>query len=125
MLHSRALPCCSLPCRALPSRALQIIREYSKPLTRPDWRQSKPIITTFQLYAHILMKNLDYSDLSSSNIHLRILRQIKETDWYSAYAYIKCYGLNEYLYGLDTNESSYHHADGIEYAIKFHRIYHP
>ena len=26
-----------LPCRALPCRALQLIREYSKPITRPDW----------------------------------------------------------------------------------------
>jgi hypothetical protein len=40
----------SLPSRVLPSRALQIISEYSKPMTRPDWRQSKPIITTYYLY---------------------------------------------------------------------------
>ena len=28
----------ALPNRALPSRAVKLISEYSKPLTRPDWR---------------------------------------------------------------------------------------
>lgn len=27
----------------LPGRAVQIINEYSKPLTRPDWRKSKSV----------------------------------------------------------------------------------
>jgi hypothetical protein len=38
MLLCRPLPCRALPCRALPCRALTLIREYSKPLTRSDWR---------------------------------------------------------------------------------------
>jgi len=36
MLTSRALPC----------RALHLIREYSKPITRPDWRTFERSITT-------------------------------------------------------------------------------
>ena len=35
-----------LPCRALPCRALHLIREYSKPITRPDWRTFERSITT-------------------------------------------------------------------------------
>lgn len=44
----------------LPFRAVSLIREYSKPLTRPDWRQSKPIITTYRLYLVVIQ---NYSDL--------------------------------------------------------------
>ena len=39
------LPCCPLPCRALPCRALELISEYSKPITRPDWRTFPRTIT--------------------------------------------------------------------------------
>ena len=46
----QALPIRALPSRALPSRALLLISEYSKPLTRSDWRESIPIITTSCLY---------------------------------------------------------------------------
>ena len=37
-LISRTLTSHTLPSRALPSRALQLISEYSKPITRGDWR---------------------------------------------------------------------------------------
>ena len=49
-ITTHALPSRALPNRILPSRALLIISEYSKPMTRPDWRQSKPLITTYYLY---------------------------------------------------------------------------
>ena len=45
MLPFNALPSIALPSIALPSRAVELIREYSKPLTRPDWR-TFPRITT-------------------------------------------------------------------------------
>ena len=45
MLPLRALPCRALPCRPLPCRALQLISEYSKPLTRGNWRTFERVIT--------------------------------------------------------------------------------
>jgi hypothetical protein len=51
----------ALPSRALPSRALYLIREYSKPITRPDWRDSKPIITKYQLYLYVILKTNWYN----------------------------------------------------------------
>ena len=45
-----------LPSHALPSHALVLIREYSKPITRPDWRDSKPLITRYQLYLYAMTK---------------------------------------------------------------------
>jgi hypothetical protein len=46
----------ALPSRALPNRALYLISEYSKPMTRPDWRDSKPIITKYQLCLYLVLK---------------------------------------------------------------------
>ena len=34
----------------LPSDVFALIRDYSLPITRPNWRQSKPILSTYQLY---------------------------------------------------------------------------
>ena len=119
-LPSRTLPSRTLPSRALPSRALQIIHDYSKPLTRPNWRDSKPIITTYKLYLFILK----HAGLSSPDIYRRILRQISDTDWYNAYIYIRFYGLHDYIKSMEGEE---HHmlnasVDGIKEAEKIYSI---
>jgi hypothetical protein len=84
------LPSYALPIRALPCRALTIIREYSKPLTRPDWRKSKPIVTTYRLYINVIN---NYSEIC-----YYILSNIWLTDWYQLYTYIKTYGFDNYYY---------------------------
>ena len=58
----------------LPERALIIIREYSKPMTRPDWRHSKPLTTTYQLYNNTLIRD--------GLLMAYLLMNIVETDWY-------------------------------------------
>jgi hypothetical protein len=84
-----------LPSYALPCRALSLIREYSKPMTRPDWRQSKPIVTTYRLYLNVIN---NYSELS-----YYILSNIWFTDWYQLYTYIKSYGIDNYYYNHRNN----------------------
>uniref|UniRef100_A0A6C0JM66 Uncharacterized protein n=1 Tax=viral metagenome TaxID=1070528 RepID=A0A6C0JM66_9ZZZZ len=123
-LPSRALPSRALPSRALPSRALQIISDYSKPVTRPDWRQSKPIITTYKLYLFILTHDIDYVDLSSPDMYRRILWQISDTDWYHAYTYIRFYGFSEYIKQMEGEENYMLDAsvDGIQEAEQIHKI---
>ncbi len=63
----------------LPSNALSLIREYSKPMTRPDWRNSKPLTTTYQLYNNTLIRD--------GLLMAYLLMNIVETDWY--YLYIR------------------------------------
>jgi hypothetical protein len=53
---SHALPH-ALPNRALPSRAVQLISEYSKPLTRPDWRT----------FIRTLSKNIFFKEIQKLN----------------------------------------------------------
>jgi len=99
----------------LPSRALQIIREYSRPLTRPDWRKSKPIISTYRLY--LIIKYVMYVPIITPKnlLHSMILYNIGETEWYYAYVYIKFYGLNIYMH--EYTDHNMLKADGIEDAI--------
>jgi hypothetical protein len=80
-----------LPCRALPCRALLIIREYSKPITRADWRKSIPIISQYNLYSYVtnhILKNF--------KLKVNLLRCVKETDWYYIYKYIQKCGIDDY-----------------------------
>ena len=66
-----------LPCRSLPCRALLLIREYSRPLTRPDWRQSKPIISTYHLYLEVRNASLYIRDEPKRKVDYIIFRNIK------------------------------------------------
>ncbi len=106
----------------LPYRALSLIREYSKPLTRPEWRKFNPIITTYKLYLEV--KNLGYSPIyltPTKRLHAFILNNIGNTDWYYAYVYIKCYGLCTFLHVY--TDPNILNQDGIQDAIHHYRRY--
>lgn len=64
----------ALPIRALPIHAVHLISEYSKPLTRPNWRQSKPLTTAYQLYNNTLIRD--------GLLMARLLLNIIDTEWY-------------------------------------------
>jgi hypothetical protein len=76
----------------LPSRALRIIHEYSRPITRADWRHSKPIISTYQLY--LFSKSLLYLNQKRSLAKL-LYMNISYTEWYIAYLYMRSYGIRQ------------------------------
>ena len=82
-LSTRALSIRSLSTRALPPRAVRLISEYSKPLTRPDWRKSLPIVTTFRLYLTL--------SPPTSELQYIVLQNIKHTQWYKMYYYISLF----------------------------------
>ena len=86
-LYCRALPCRALPGRALPCRALTLIRAYSRPLTRPDWRFIQRV-TTFDLYENVFLVLRPENKLSTL-IYFNIL----DTVWYNIYNTIKLFGI--------------------------------
>ena len=98
------LPCPSLLCPSLPCRATNLINEYSKPLTRPDWRKSNPIITQYKLYSYVTNKK-------KSILKEYLLRRIKKTHWYYIYTYIRKFGIDEYYYYVGYPDVL--HIDGI------------
>jgi hypothetical protein len=117
----------ALPSRVLPSRALQIINEYSQPLTRPNWRHSKPIISQYKLYVYILNKNkLNYANSNlEEGLLVRVLYHINDTDWYRAFEYIRFYGLSRYIERMELHgeyQSNMLEADGIKDAMYYHTV---
>ena len=101
-LPSRVLP---LPSRVLPLRAIQLISEYSKPVTRADWRYSRPIITTFRLYLTVC----PYKSL----LQYGILMNISCSHWFEMYCYIKRSGLKKYCQVYDKNYDDIYDIDGV------------
>jgi hypothetical protein len=85
-----SFPSYALPSYALPSRALSLIHEYSQPLTKPDWRNSKPIISTYHLY--LSSTNVLYFN-TQNKLRRIVLNNIGNTEWYLEYEYIRSYGL--------------------------------
>jgi hypothetical protein len=59
----------------LPTRALSLISEYSKPMTKPNWRKSMPLTTPYQLYNNTLVR--------TGLLMYKLLMNIIETDWYN------------------------------------------
>ena len=102
---------------ALPCRALSLIRDYSRPLTRHDWRQSKPIITTYKLYCEYRRREMVRG---RKNIII-LLDNIEHTDWFWIYNIIQMYGLERFYikyfkkYGYEANLKN---IDGVKQAIE-------
>jgi hypothetical protein len=114
--------------RALPCRALSLIREYSKPCTRPDWRISKPIITTYKLLLEICSKSYQEKENRRRMRLLKtIIKNIKKTNWFWIYNHIKYFGLRDFYvmyyekYGVKYyNRTNICKIDGIEIAIQYY-----
>jgi hypothetical protein len=96
----------------LPERALSIINEYSRSLTRPDWRQSKPIITTFQLYKHILENQTKLAPLL-----YKLFLNIYQTQWFTIYALVRSHGTKDIYQQYDISHEALMKIDGVQYAL--------
>jgi len=62
-------------------------------MTRPDWRNSKPVITTFRLYLRVRFVTL------TNKLHNNLLCNIIDTEWYNVYQnqYNKYKGIKSHL----------------------------
>jgi hypothetical protein len=72
------------PSYVLPSCAVLLINEYSKPMTRSNWQESKSVISIPKLYLLVYSIN--------SSLHDIILTNITNTEWYKKESYIRKYG---------------------------------
>jgi hypothetical protein len=108
-LPLRALPLRALPSRTLPLRAIQLISEYSKPVTRADWRYSRPIITVFRLYLTVC----PYKSL----LQYGILMNISCSHWFEMYLYIKHNGIYKYCQLYDKKYDDVYDIDGVYEAM--------
>jgi len=108
----------------LPLRALLLIRDYSKPMTKHNWRKSNPIITTCYLYKIIRKRRINISIYKP--IYFMVLNNIEDTDWYYTCQYIQKYGLDKYYdeyfrqYGVQYDQiiHNVHAIEGVKDAIE-------
>lgn len=85
----------SLPSHTLPFCALLLISEYSKPLTRPDWRKSKPCVSTYMLFVYACsVTHRMPCKLSFYKLYQIILTNIMKTDWYNLYINVQYIGMH-------------------------------
>ncbi len=80
----------------LPSRALSLISEYSKPVTRPDWR-TKHLMSTFSIYIDIRKKKIWGQKNFWRHLYSIIIHNIEQTDWFNKYMYILKCGTYSYI----------------------------
>ena len=68
---------------SLPNRALLLIHDYSRPMTRPDWRESTPIISVYKLFQYADDLYLYHNTtMRKKLVFYIVLRNIKKTNWY-------------------------------------------
>lgn len=115
----------ALPTYTLPSRSLALISEYSKPLTRPDWRTIRRL-TIHMLYKEVNNMYCDWANLTKKLL-LIILNNIKKTEWYFMYDTIRNNGLDIYYvmyfykYGVNYDRTiNVRNIDGMKIAIQYH-----
>jgi hypothetical protein len=72
----------------LPDDVLEIIREYSKPLTRPDWRRVWP------LAGPLFYANLKYLRHKYNNqLYIQIFSHLTQTEWGRIYKLVQMFGI--------------------------------
>ena len=80
-----------LPTYVLPINALRIIKEYSKPVTRPDWRTIRNL-TQYSLFLDI--KN----DIHKNSLYYNTYKSMETTDWFYVLNYISRFGIEYYIH---------------------------
>jgi hypothetical protein len=88
----------------LPDDVLSIIREYSKPLTRPDWRRLNRL-PMYVLYKEI-MENKNKPRWNYSTVLMKFVINIQQGQtWSELFRYAQRYGMEEcsQQYGIQIN----------------------
>ena len=111
-------------CMILPSNVLRLISEYSKPVTRPNWRKSNPIISGYDLM--MCVSNPKSKLTYRSKLHYLILNNIIKTDWYIEWYkiqdYIKYYGIDNYCQYHNKKYDDIIRIKGIKFAQNYYEI---
>ena len=96
----------------LPINVLLLIHEYSKPLTRPDWRTIK-IMTQYRMFLDI-QHNI-YKKLLFYNVY----KSMETTEWFYILNYISRLGIESYIH-----KHKYYNDNLISELIKMEGVRH-
>jgi hypothetical protein len=108
----------------LPDDVLVIIREFSKPMTRPDWRNCG------RLSSHLLYNCLNYDlriqndswNLARNNLVLykRIFNYLIDTHWGKVYMMTRLFGIQNSSIQFETTIPELYKMPGILHAQEYH-----
>jgi len=104
--------------KVLPLRVLTLISEYSKPVTRSDWRKLH-IMTNYVLFKCINMcitqnkMNNKLSYIVCNNMHNSV--------WWHMYDYIETWGLQNAIRYFKLSKEDILKIDGMEHAIIYNK----
>jgi hypothetical protein len=84
----------------LPYCALRLIREYSKPLTRPDWRTCNRLIR-IEEYIYTIRYGLQIKNTKLLNL---ISNNMSKSDFYIAFEHIYFFGIESYVLKYELNK---------------------
>jgi hypothetical protein len=77
----------------LPSNIICLIREYSKPLTRPDWKTFKRFINANLFIEEII----DFTISKQTSLCYKVYVNMKDSTFYKMYIYIEFFGIDSYI----------------------------
>ena len=99
----------------LPSRALQLIHDFSKPLTRHDWRNIRRI-SAFDIYLHVYCR-------TQTPLMELIFYNMQYTNWYNMYSTIKLIGLRNASIKYNIPIRELLHIRGMSEAGTYHNFW--
>jgi hypothetical protein len=103
----------------LPDDIIRIIREFSKPLTRPDWR-------TLSLFAQSTLYKDLYDVLYFSYkfklkpLYKRSFNHLRQTEWGQMYIYIRTWGIQEAAGHFKISVTDLYKIKGMKYAQEYY-----
>ena len=103
--------------KMLPSNALRLIREYSKPVTRPDWRTLRKL-AIHDIYVHV------YCSLKVQTPLMELIfLNIEKTTWYKMYSTIKLVGLHKASIKYNMSITKLLKVKGMSQAATYHNFW--
>ena len=99
----------------LPSNVLRHISEYSKPVSRPNWRTLRKM-TDYKLYS--IITNVIRKQV---NLVLIFQKNMKDTLWYNLYSFTQCWGIEGTSSHYNMSEDELLKIDGIIEAIEINK----
>ncbi len=103
----------------LPDDVLAIIRDYIKPITRPDWRTICPL-PGHVLYMQLNSLRFKCINRSDRKVFNKVFKNLTKTTWGETYFYIRIWGIHDASKHFKTTIEDLYKMPGIIQAQHFH-----
>jgi hypothetical protein len=99
----------------LPYNVLALIREYSKPITRPDWKIVRPL-PALLFYADLNYIRHKYK----KQLYIRVFSNLTQTEWGRIYTNVQMFGIQYASNHCETSVDEIYKMPGMMYAQDYY-----